>query len=96
MDTHEFTNVGDVYRVIEKLMLECSKHNSMTLYSQLDNAMRSGCTGLEIIGSIRKVLVENRAKVEELLGPAGKEETKAIIAFVDKAFGHPYTVNKRQ
>lgn len=87
MTTLWMTNVGDVYRYVERLMSECRKCDESALFKQLDDALHLGSSGLEMLGAIRRALIENRVTVVRLLGPTGKEEADRVIAFVDKAFG---------
>ena len=80
-------NTDDVYHFVERLMSECRKGNELGLLGQLDDALHLGSSGLEILGAIRKVLVENRGVVVRLLGSTGGAAADKVIAFVDKAYG---------
>jgi hypothetical protein len=77
----------DIYDLVERLKDECKKDARTDLIARFDDALGLGSSGLEIMGAIRKVFSDDRFEIERLLGPDGKDEVDAVIAFVDKAFG---------
>jgi len=87
MNAQNINSTADIYDLVEKLKIECRNNGLGDLATQLDGAMSLGSSGLEILGAIRKVFVENRTTIEHLLGPTGRERSGQVIAFVDKAFG---------
>lgn len=44
-------------------------------------------SGLEILGAIQQIAIENGTVIEQNLGASGKDEVEEVIAFVDSAFG---------
>jgi hypothetical protein len=87
MNAPHTTNTDDVYRFVERLMPECRKGDEPVLLGQLDDALHLGSSGLEILGAIRKALIENREVIARLIGGTGVAEADGVIAFVDKAYG---------
>jgi len=87
MNAPRTTSTEDVYRFVERLMSECRKGNEPVLLGQLDDALHLGSSGLEILGAIRKALIENREIITRLIGATGVAEADGVIAFVDKAYG---------
>lgn len=87
MITSKINSVDDIYRFVERLKAEAEKHDRMELATELDDALHLGSSGLEILGGIRQVIVNNASAIEQLLGRSGKEEAEQIVAFVDKTFG---------
>jgi hypothetical protein len=81
------TTANDVYAFVAQLKTEAEKHGSIGFASELDDAVHLGSSGLEILGAIRKTLIENHGEVESLLGSDGYQKAAHVIAFVDKAFG---------
>jgi hypothetical protein len=51
----------------------------------LDDAVHLGSSGLEILGAIRKTLIENHSQVETVVGSDGCQKAAQVIAFVGKA-----------
>jgi hypothetical protein len=78
---------NDVYAFVAQLKTEAEKRGNSDFASELDDALHFGSSGLEILGAIRKTLVENHREVESLLGSDGWKKAAKVIAFVDKAFG---------
>ena len=81
------TTANDVYAFVAQLKTEAEKHGNIDLATELDDAVHLGSSGLEILGAIRKTLIENHGEVESLLGSDGYRKAAHVIAFVDKAFG---------
>jgi hypothetical protein len=81
------TTANEVYAFVVQLKTQAENHGDADLASKLDDALHLGSSGLEILGAIRKTLIENNSKVESLVGPAGWQKAAQVIAFVDKAFG---------
>ena len=81
------TTANDVYAFVTQLKIQAEKHGDADLASKLDDALHLGSSGLEILGAIRKTLIENHSEVESLLGSDGYETAAEVIAFVNKAFG---------
>ena len=76
--------------MMSTLLLRSSKQEkrgNTDVASELDDALHLGSSGLEILGAIRKTLVENHGEVETILGLGGWKKAAKVIAFVDKAFG---------
>jgi hypothetical protein len=87
MNTGKITTAEDVYKFAETLESISQQSGAIQLTLQLDNAMRLGSSGLEILGAIRQIVIENRTDVERLLGPEGTSRIDQVVAFVDEAFG---------
>lgn len=87
MITPTITTANEVYAFIADLKTECEKHGVTDLNDKLDDALCLGSSGLEILGAIRNALVENRAKVESLLGSVGLSKATQVIDFVDRTYG---------
>ena len=81
------TTGADVYAFVARLKIEAEKHGNIDFASELDDAVHLGSSGLEILGAIRKSLIENHGEVEFLLDSDGWKKAANVIAFVDKAFG---------
>jgi hypothetical protein len=87
MNTGKITTAEDVYNFAKTLESMSQRSGVTQLARQLDNAMRLGSSGLEILGAIRQVVIGNRTDVERLLGPEGTSRIDQVVAFVDEAFG---------
>jgi hypothetical protein len=87
MRTTKIITTENVYQLVERLKVEAVKNELTGLAGQLDDALSLGSSGLEILGAIRQTFIKNRATIERLLGPTGKDKTDQLITFVDKAFG---------
>jgi len=87
MSASQIKTADDVYHFVERLKSECQKNGASALLDQLDDALHLGSSGLEIMGAVRQAIIGNRALIERLLGAAGKDEAKQVVAFVDSAFG---------
>jgi len=81
------TTANEVYAFVVQLKTQAEKHGDADLASRLDDALHLGSSGLEILGAIRKTLIENHSQVETLVGSDGWQKAAQVIAFVDKAFG---------
>jgi hypothetical protein len=87
MTPSTITTAGDVYAFVAQLKTEAEKRGDTDFTTELDDALHLGSSGLEIMGAIRKALIENQFKVESFLGSGGREKAAQVITFVDKAFG---------
>ena len=87
MNKYQINTTDDVYQFVKRLKDQCSTNSKNELFAQLDDAMRVGSSGLEIMGALQQVIVSNIALIQELLGPEGENEARLIIKFIDKAFG---------
>jgi hypothetical protein len=87
MTAPTITTADEVYAFVAQLKAEAEKQGDINFATELDDALCLGSSGLEILGAIRKTLLENRAKVESLLGTEGQNKSAQVIAFVDRAFG---------
>ena len=87
MTTERITTVADVYQFVERLKAASQQSAAVELNRQLDHAMRSGSSGLEILGAIRQTVVGNLGDIEHVLGPDGRLCADQVVAFVDRAFG---------
>jgi hypothetical protein len=87
MTAPTITTTDEVYAFVAQLKAEAEKRGDTNFAAELDDALCLGSSGLEILGAIRKMLIENRAKVESLLGADGQNKAVQVITFVDKAFG---------
>ncbi len=87
MTDFTITTINDVYAFVAQLKTEAEKRGDIDFASELDDALHLGSSGLEILGAIRKTLIENHGEVESLLGPDGWQKAAHVIAFVDKTFG---------
>jgi hypothetical protein len=87
MTTTKINTAGDVYQFVEHLKAASQKNGATELYRRLDNAMRLGSSGLEVMGAIRETVSANRDEIERLLGPDGTQHVDQVVAFVDRAFG---------
>ena len=81
------TTANDVYAFVAELKTQAENHGDADLVIKLDDAVHLGSSGLEILGAIRKTLIENHSQVETLVGSDGWRKAAQVIAFVDKAFG---------
>ena len=79
------TTANDVYAFVAELKTQAEKHGDADLAIKLDDAVHLGSSGLEILGAIRKTLIENHSQVETLVGSDGWQKAVQVIAFVDKA-----------
>ena len=80
----KINSADDVYAFVKQLQLRAQKKELQQILRQLDDALNFGGFGLEIIGAIRTVLVEQQALIRQLMP---KEEIAEVVAFVDKAYG---------
>ncbi len=87
MTAPTITTADEVYAFIAQLKAEAEKQGDTNFATELDDALYLGSSGLEILGAIRKTLIENRGKVESLIGADGQNKAAQVIAFVDRAFG---------
>ena len=87
MSDREIKTSYDVHRFIEQVQRELVGNGLSHIAKQFDDALSMGSSGLEILGTIQTVLVENRRVVEQILGPSEKHKVESVIAFVEKAFG---------
>ena len=87
MSDFTITTTNEVYAFVAQLKIEAEKRGDTDFASKLDDALHLGSSGLEILGAIRKTLIENHCEVKSLLGSDGYQKTAHVIAFVDKAFG---------
>jgi len=87
MTAPTITTTDHVYAFIAQLKTDAEERGDSSFAAELADVLCLGSSGLEILGAIRKVLLENRGKVESLLGSEGLNEAAQVIAFVDKAFG---------
>jgi hypothetical protein len=87
MTDFTITTTNDIYAFVAQLKTEAEKRGDTDFASELDDALHLGSSGLEILGAIRKTLVENHGEVESLLGSDGWKKAANVIAFVDRAFG---------
>ena len=81
------SSTGDVYEFVDVLKKESERRGSVSLVARLENALHLGSSGLEILGAVRQVMIENRSEIERCLGNTGIEKANRVIAFIDKAFG---------
>jgi gamma-glutamyltranspeptidase len=65
---------SDVYGFVAQLKSEAEKHGNIDFASELDDAVHLGSSGLEILGAVRKTLIENHGEVESLLGSDGYQK----------------------
>jgi len=79
-------SASEVYAFVAQLKTEAEKHGDSDFVSELDDALHLGSSGLEIMGAIRKKLIQNHSKVKSLLGSDGWKKAERVIAFVDNAF----------
>ena len=75
--------VDQIYNFIGEIKQDCIKCGYNDIANRLDDAMNLGSSGLEILGAVRTILVEEHLR---LLNIAKKDELKNIIEFVDKAY----------
>lgn len=80
-------NIDEVYRIVEHLIVKAGERGPTELTMQLDDALHVGSSGLEILGAIRQVIIENRDCLDQLLAPTEIDQVDQVISFVDKAFG---------
>ena len=78
------TTIEQMYELVNRLSRSCRDVGSNDIAARLDDAMNLGSSGLEILGAIRNVLTEERARLHEVIS---KEEFQQAIAFVDRSFG---------
>lgn len=81
------TSANDVYAFVAQLRTEAEKRGDTDFATNVDEALHLGSSGLEIMGAIRKILIENHAKLESFGGSEARNKAAQVIAFVDKAFG---------
>jgi hypothetical protein len=87
MNSQTITSATDVYELVEQLKVASRNNGLVELGAKLEEAMNLGSSGLEILGAIRNIFIENRPTIERLIGEAGKEQTNQVIVLVDRAFG---------
>ena len=87
MTDFTITTTNEVYAFVAQLKTEAEKRGDTDFASELDDALHLGSSGLEILGAVRKTLIENHGEVESLLGSDGRQKAAQVIAFVDKTFG---------
>ena len=76
--------VDQVYNFINEIKQGCIKYGYNDIATRLEDAMHLGSSGLEILGAIRTILLEEQTR---LLNIANKDELNSIVKFVDKAYG---------
>ncbi len=81
------TTANDVYTFVAQLKTQAEKRGDTDFARELDEGLRLGSSGLEVLGAIRQILIENQVKVESLLGSDAWKKATNIVIFVDKAFG---------
>ena len=81
------TSANDIYAFVTQLKAEAEKRGDNDFAGEVDDVLHLGSSGLEILGAIRKTLIENRDRVESILGSDGLKKAADVIVFVDKAFG---------
>ncbi len=74
------TNI-DVYGFVEHLITACKKCGESDLSAKLDDAVRGGATGGEILDAICFYFVNNYSTIEKVLGPPGLRTAEEIVAF---------------
>jgi hypothetical protein len=87
MSESKIETVADVYRFVERLSSECQANGANVLFTQLDDALHLGSSGLEILGAIRHIVINNRLAIEQLLGADGKDRADQIVNFVERVYG---------
>jgi hypothetical protein len=80
-------NVGVVYQFVEDLKVEAARCGMTELVIQLEDALRLGSSGLEIIGAIRQITINHLEIIDKMLGSDGRSRAKRVIDFVDNAYG---------
>lgn len=87
MTTPAITTTDEIYAFIAQLKIEAEKRMDTDLVIELDSALHLGSSGLEVLGAIRKTLIENQSKMESFLNSIELNKLTQIIIFIDKAFG---------
>lgn len=78
------TTVNQVYGFVNLVIQRSRSHGDDEVARKLDDAMHLGSSGLEVLGAIRSVILEERVTINNLVG---ESDTEDVIRFVDKAFG---------
>jgi hypothetical protein len=85
-NTLEIRTANEVYDFVRRLKAACVAEGAPDLCKKLDDSMRLGSSGLEILGAIRGTIIANRQKIDEILGPSAGEEIGRILGFINRAF----------
>ncbi len=78
------TTTSEVYKFVEIAIGRCREHGWDDLAQQLDSAMHLGSSGMEILGAIKAIFVDQTARLEKVVDKASIEE---VIKHANKAFG---------
>ena len=78
------TTTNQVYDIINRIIQESRIVGHEDIAKRLDDAMRLGSSGLEILGGIKKALLMSRNEIEKF---TAKSEIDEIVHFVNRAFG---------
>ncbi len=78
------TTANQVYDLISRVIREARAAGRDDIARKLDDAMRLGSSGLEILGAIRNVLLAEKQVVERF---ATESEIDEVVHFVNRTFG---------
>ena len=87
---------SDVYGFVAQLKIDTEKCGDTDSARELDEALHLGSSGLEILGAIRKTLIENQGAVESLLGSDGWQKAARVIAFAKREKGQSSAVVQKE
>ncbi len=78
------TTANQVYDLISRVIREARAAGRDDIARKLDDAMRLGSSGLEIVGAIRNVLLAEKQVVGRF---ATESEIDEVVHFVNRTFG---------
>ena len=85
------TTSSEFHQFVENLKEKAAEQEERQLWMALHDALNLGSSGLEIVGAIRWILLENEPLVRRLLGGDPQGQLNAAISFVDRAYGRSYS-----
>jgi hypothetical protein len=83
----QIKTANDVYQFVNRLKLKLQASQNVKLAKQLDDALQSGSSGLEVLGAIRKILIENGSLIETVIDLNEIDEINQVIAYINRAYG---------
>jgi hypothetical protein len=83
----QINTANDVYQFVDQLKIKLEKRKNLELVKQLDDALCSGSSGLEILGAIQNILVENIGAIESAIAPNELNALNQVISYVNRVYG---------
>jgi hypothetical protein len=78
------TTTTEIYEFTELTMKKCREQGYTELAQQLEDAMHLGSSGLEILGAIKAIFLDQATALEKIVDKAKLQE---VVMYAEKAFG---------